>query len=324
MRPRIALMAGIVAVAGLALWALPHAVGQQDTDAGHDAGQPTAMAAPMSCEGMAQMREQMMARMKAGDEKLAALAAEMNRAGDQAATVAAMKDLLNEMVAQRHAMPQMAGMHQKMMAHMMGHAMQCMEDKGGAGGMKSMQDCPMMKGMGGMMGQGGDAPQATASAEHRAITTDTLEPYECGTITRLHTLGGVFLASQPKPEDFAQAKKGGVKTVINLRHADEIKDFDEKKVVESEGLKYINLPWDGPAELTDEVFDQARAHLKTAERPILLHCASANRVGAVWLPYRVLDGGLSWDDALAEAKTVGLKSPDYEAKAKDYIQRHTK
>lgn len=160
-----------------------------------------------------------------------------------------------------------------------------------------------------------------APAEHKAITTDKLEPYECGTITRLHTLGGVFLASQPKAEDFAQAKKGGVKTVINLRHASEIKDFNEQKVVEDEGLAYINLPWDGPAELTDEVFDKAREHLRTAERPILLHCSSANRVGAVWLPHRVLDGGLSWDDALAEAKIVGLKSADYEAKAKDYIKR---
>ncbi|CAG0957433.1 hypothetical protein PHYC_00543 [Phycisphaerales bacterium] len=170
-------------------------------------------------------------------------------------------------------------------------------------------------------------PQTTAPpapAAHTAITTDKLEPYECGTITRLHTLGGVFLASQPKPEDFAQAKKGGVKTVINLRHASEIKDFDEKQVVEAEGLAYIHLPWDGPAELTDAVFDQTREYLKTAARPILLHCSSANRVGAVWLPYRVLDGGLSWDAALAEAKTVGLKSPDYEAKAKDYIERHTK
>ncbi len=162
-----------------------------------------------------------------------------------------------------------------------------------------------------------------APAEHTAITTDKLEPYECGTITNLHTLGGVFLASQPKPEDFAQAKKGGVKTVINLRHASENKDFDEKQVVEAEGLAYINIPWNGPDELTDAIFDQSREQLKTATRPILLHCSSANRVGAVWLTYRVLDGGLSWDDALAEAKTVGLKSADFEAKAKDYIQRHS-
>jgi len=167
------------------------------------------------------------------------------------------------------------------------------------------------------------APQP-APAAHFAITTDALEPYECGTITTLHTLGGVFLASQPKPEDFAQAKKGGVKTVINLRHAAEITDFDEKQIVEAQGLTYINLPWNGPEELTDAIVDQSRALLKTAERPILLHCSSANRVGAVWIPYRVLDGGLSWDAALAEAKTVGLKSPDFEAKANDYIARHGK
>ena len=171
-----------------------------------------------------------------------------------------------------------------------------------------------------------DAPRETTPkvGEHKAVTTDKLEPYVCGTITRLHTLGGVFLASQPKPEDFAQAKKSGVKTVINLRHAVEIKDFDEQKVVEAEGLTYVNVPWDGPEELTDAVFDKAREQLKTAQRPILLHCGSANRVGAVWLPFRVLDGGLTWDEALAEAKTVGLKSPDYEAKAKDYVQRHGK
>ena len=161
----------------------------------------------------------------------------------------------------------------------------------------------------------------TPAAEHKAITTEKLEPFECGEITRLHTLGGVFLASQPKPEYFAQAKKGGVKTVINLRHAAEIKDFDEKQVVEAEGMIYLNLPFEGPAELTDAVFDKAREHLKSAVRPILLHCSSANRVGAVWLPYRVLDGGLSIEDALAEAKTVGLKSPDYEAKAREYIKK---
>ena len=103
--PTTAVMVGIVGIAGLSLLALPRAVGQPGTSAGHSPGQPAAAAAPMSCEGMAQMREQMMARMKAGEEKLAALAAEMNHAGDQAATVAAMKDLLNEMVAQRQAMP---------------------------------------------------------------------------------------------------------------------------------------------------------------------------------------------------------------------------
>lgn len=157
--------------------------------------------------------------------------------------------------------------------------------------------------------------------QHKAITTEKLEPYECGTITRLHTYKGVFLASQPRPEDFEQAKMGGVKTVINMRHERENKEFNERELIASLGLAYLNPAWNGPDELTDGVLDDVRGLLKTAERPILLHCSSANRVGAVWLAYRVLDDGLSVDEALAESKIVGLKSPAYEQKVKDYIQR---
>lgn len=161
-----------------------------------------------------------------------------------------------------------------------------------------------------------------SQAEHKAITTDKLEPYECGEITKLHTYGGVFLASQPTAADFEQAKKGGVKTVINLRHHAEQKDFDEAQVIADLGLAYHNPAWNGPEEFTDEMLDELRNLLKTAERPILLHCSSANRVGAVWMVYRVLEDEISIEDALAEAKIVGLKSPDYEAKAKDYIERN--
>lgn len=168
----------------------------------------------------------------------------------------------------------------------------------------------------------GCSPDEMATqAEDRATTTEKLEPHERGTIARLHAIGEIFLASQPKPEDFALLKKEGVRTVINVRHPTESKDFDEEKIVAAEGMRYVNIPFEGPAELTDSVFDSVRDHLKSAERPILLHCSSANRVGAVWLPYRVLDGGLSYDQALAEAKTVGLKSPDYEKKAREYIER---
>jgi uncharacterized protein (TIGR01244 family) len=163
---------------------------------------------------------------------------------------------------------------------------------------------------------------AVVEPEHTAITTESLELYECGDITRLHTFGGIFVASQPTPEDFAQSKMGGVRTVINLRHEAENKDFNEREVIEGLELNYVSLPWNGPEELNDGIFDELRNLLNTAERPILLHCSSANRVGALWLPWRVLDGGIDLDAALAEAKTVGLKSPVYEAMAIDYIERH--
>ncbi len=168
---------------------------------------------------------------------------------------------------------------------------------------------------------GGCQTASTAGHEHKAITTEKLEPYACGDITKLHTYQGVFLASQPAEADFEQAKKGGVKTVINLRHIQEQKGFDEKAKVESLGLAYQNPAWNGPDELTDAKFAEVEKLLETARRPILLHCASANRVGAHWIVYRVKTGGLSVDDAVAEAKVVGLKSPDYEAKARAYLKK---
>ena len=165
----------------------------------------------------------------------------------------------------------------------------------------------------------GEQPQVATDA---AAEAKKPEPAEWGSTARLHRLGGLFFASQPAAEDFAQARKDGVKTVINLRRPEEMTGFNEAEVVEGLGMKYISLPWNGPEELTDEVFDKSRELLKTAERPILLHCSSSNRVGAVWLPYRVLDEGAGLDEAVAEAKVVGLRTPAYETKARDYIERH--
>ena len=68
-------------------------------------------------------------------------------------------------------------------------------------------------------------------AQHLLLSCHAILPHECGEITRLHTYKDVLLASQPTASDFEQAQKSGVKTVINLRHPDEIKDFDEKQVV---------------------------------------------------------------------------------------------
>ena len=134
--------------------------------------------------------------------------------------------------------------------------------------------------------------QGTAQDAASVGTGEKLEAATCGSIKQVHALGGIYLAGQPSPADLELARQDGVRTVISLRHASEI-EFDERAVAEGLGLTYVSLPWNAPAELTDEVFARARELLRTAERPILLHCGSANRVGAVWLPYRVLDGGLA-------------------------------
>jgi len=145
---------------------------------------------------------------------------------------------------------------------------------------------------------------------------------QLGTIERLHEIDGFYLASQPSAADFAAARRRGVVSVVNLRLPDE-NEFDEAAVVEGLGMRYHNPGFRGPETLTDATLDRARALLSDrAEQPMLVHCASANRVGAVWLAHRVLDDDIPLDAALAEAHAVGLSNAAHEARVRAYIAAH--
>ena len=58
----------------------------------------------------------------------------------------------------------------------------------------------------------------------------------------------------------------------------------------------------------------------TNNQPMMMHCGSANRVGAIWLIYRVLDEGWTYEDALKDAESVGLRSAELTERAKKYIE----
>jgi uncharacterized protein (TIGR01244 family) len=149
---------------------------------------------------------------------------------------------------------------------------------------------------------------------------ESLRVEEIGSVPKLHRFGDIYLAGQPKAEDFTLFRERGVRTVFNLRHDSETPELNERQLVEALGMTYIYLPWNGPAELTDQVLDEMRAVLVDAPRPILFHCASANRVGAAWLAYRVLDQGIALEDAHAEALEVGMRTPAYETKTLEYVR----
>jgi uncharacterized protein (TIGR01244 family) len=168
-----------------------------------------------------------------------------------------------------------------------------------------------------------DTPTTHAAAAKNPPKTEQLEPYSCGTVQRLHTFANIFVGSQPAADDLKHAKENGVKTIVNLRPNGEVKEFDEPALVQSLGMKYENFAFTSPADLTDATIDGARQVLNDANaKPIFMHCHSGNRAGAIWLAWRALDGGLAWDKALDEAHEVGLKTPGFEEKIKDYVERH--
>lgn len=142
-----------------------------------------------------------------------------------------------------------------------------------------------------------------------------------GATTPVHAFGHLLLAGQPGEADLALARAHGTHTVVTLRLPDEAVGFDERAAAGRLDLEYHDVPWNGTAEQADAVFTEVRRLLNTTMEPLLLHCRSANRVGAVWIPWRVLDGGVPLETAVAEARTIGLVSPDLEQLARDYVQR---
>jgi len=150
-----------------------------------------------------------------------------------------------------------------------------------------------------------------------------LAPAPVGSLARAQALGDVYLAGQPSADDLALFAELGVKTVVNLRPESEPIGYDERAAAAELGLDYVNVPYNRPEQLDDALFRKGREVLGGAERPLLLHCASGNRVGALWIPWRVLDGGVELEAAVAEAKAIGLKSAELEARARDYVRRQT-
>ena len=149
----------------------------------------------------------------------------------------------------------------------------------------------------------------------------TLEAETWEGVDRIHRYGDLYLASQPTPEALDLAVERGVRTLVDQRRAEEERGFDEPAAAGERGLTYANPGFGGPAELTDAILDDTRALLRDGRRPLLMHCASANRTGAVWYAYRVLDEGSDPAAALEEARAVGLRSDALIEIVEHYLER---
>jgi uncharacterized protein (TIGR01244 family) len=121
-------------------------------------------------------------------------------------------------------------------------------------------------------------------------------------------------------------KKDGFKTVINLRVATEPgANVEQHQAKAAEvGLKYVHIPFSGGSP-DAKVFDTFLATIADkSNQPVYVHCASAQRVGSVWLAKRVLQDNYSIEKATSEARAIGLSNPGLEKFALQYIADHKK
>jgi uncharacterized protein (TIGR01244 family) len=129
-----------------------------------------------------------------------------------------------------------------------------------------------------------------------------------------------------KPEAFSELKARGFAAVVNLRTADEqgANLEAEQEAVRKAGLKYIHIPVksDAPEMASIDTFLKAMAD--KSNLPVYIHCASANRVGMMWLVKRVMVDDISFPNAAIEAQGIGLRSRPLLEFAYKYIKAHGK
>jgi protein tyrosine phosphatase (PTP) superfamily phosphohydrolase (DUF442 family) len=131
----------------------------------------------------------------------------------------------------------------------------------------------------------------------------------------------LLTAGQPGPDHLKALQAAGVEVVFDIRDPMEPRPFDEPSVVEQLGMEYVNVPVRQGA-LDDEMMDRALATLrKNLNRPMLLHCASANRVGGMLIPYFILDRGMSEEEAVEAAMRIGLRGSDLLEWGLEYARR---
>jgi len=122
-----------------------------------------------------------------------------------------------------------------------------------------------------------------------------------------HPFPGILSGGQPTQEELKTAKAEGFKTIVNLRMPNEMTQWDEPSKVRALGMSYIAIPVGSADDISIENSDALIAVLEKKENyPVMVHCASGNRVGALFAMHAYHKAKLSSESALKIGREAGL------------------
>lgn len=119
---------------------------------------------------------------------------------------------------------------------------------------------------------------------------------------------GLYAAGQPAPADWQALRAAGVRSVINLRAPSEQPEATEPSEVALAGMAYASIPVADGSALGQTLVRRLDEAMRALPPPWLVHCASANRVGAALALRAAWHGGLEPMAALALGQRAGLAS----------------
>lgn len=128
-----------------------------------------------------------------------------------------------------------------------------------------------------------------------------------------------YRGAQPKKDDYESLKALGISTVIDLQA--EPKDY-EKQIVESLGMRYVNIPMIGKKYPKAE---HVEAFMKLVDDPttgkFYVHCAGGrHRTGVMGAVYRFTKYQWNYDQVYSEMKKFDFYTSWGHGDFKDFVQ----
>lgn len=134
---------------------------------------------------------------------------------------------------------------------------------------------------------------------------------------------GLYRGAQPREGGIQKLAALGIKTVLNLRVADERTRAEEQEA-RAAGLGFFNVPMEGFDRPRDDQVKRALEIINDPlNQPVFVHCKhGADRTGVVIAIYRMTHDNWTTEDALREAKRYGLSF--FQFGMKDYINDYSR
>ncbi|UJS16775.1 MAG: protein tyrosine phosphatase family protein [Candidatus Jettenia sp.] len=116
---------------------------------------------------------------------------------------------------------------------------------------------------------------------------------------------------QPSKEEIKKLPQQGFKSVVNLRTSEEedmsFSPQEEGELVRESGMEYLNIPISTKEGPKSEQVDQFRTEIEHMPKPIFIHCHTGKRSGALAMIYLALKEGLTGEEALQKAQSMGFE-----------------
>ncbi len=155
--------------------------------------------------------------------------------------------------------------------------------------------------------------QTVAISDQARLTEKQQTPF--GNLLITPYFGNVVYAAQPDADTVKMFKDQGFNLVINIRELNEDIGFNERKLIEDQGISYMQIPYLTAPNFNADFSNDALSKIKTVideatakGQKIMLHCSHGQRAGSSLGMILYRDYGYSKQDALKAATAAGMNS----------------